>query len=72
MPKLPIVKPKQIVSVLKRADFILIRKKGSHKQFKRGNLLVTVPVHNKDLNPTTLKSILRQAKMTVEELIELL
>ena len=53
MPKLPIVKPKQIVSVLKRADFILIRKKGSHKQFKRGNLLVTVPVHNKDLNPTT-------------------
>jgi len=72
MPKLPIVKPKQIVAVLKRSDFIEVRKKGSHIQFKKGNLLVTVPMHNRDLNPTTLKSILRQAKMPIKEFLELL
>lgn len=72
MPKLPVVKASQLIKVLKKLDFIEVRQKGSHIQMKRGNLLVTVPFHNRDLNPATLKSILRQAKMNVEELIELL
>jgi len=34
---------------------------------------VTVPVHgNRDLPPGTLKSILQQAGLTVDELVELL
>ncbi|MBM4165861.1 MAG: addiction module toxin, HicA family [Ignavibacteria bacterium] len=72
MSKLPVVKPKEIVSTLKRNGFIELRSKGNHLQLKKGNLLVTVPMHNKDLNPETLKSILRQAKVEVEELKELL
>lgn len=72
MPKLPVVKPKQILKVLKRVDFVEVRRKGSHIQFKKGNLLVTVPMHSKNLNPNTLKSILRQSKITVEELRDLL
>jgi predicted RNA binding protein YcfA (HicA-like mRNA interferase family) len=68
MPKLPIVKPKEIIKALKKIDFIEVRKKGSHVQMKKGNLLVTVPFHNKDLNPTTLKSILRQARITIGNL----
>jgi predicted RNA binding protein YcfA (HicA-like mRNA interferase family) len=55
MPKLPILKPRQV------------RQKGSHVQFKRGNLLVTVPNHSGDINPQVLKSILRQAQMSEEE-----
>lgn len=72
MPKLPVVKPERLIKALKKIDFIEVRQKGSHIQMKRGNLLVTVPFHNKDLNPTTLKSILRQAKISTEELLEVL
>ncbi|MGC8890964.1 MAG: type II toxin-antitoxin system HicA family toxin, partial [bacterium] len=53
---------------LQRLGFIVVRSKGSHLQLKKGNLLVTVPIHNKDLKPETLRSILRQAKITIEEL----
>lgn len=72
MPKLPVLSPKQIIKILLGIGFIEIRRKGSHVQLKKGNLLVTVPYHNRDLNIGTLKSILRQAKLTVDELVELL
>lgn len=72
MSKLPVVKPKEIIKALRKLDFIEVRQKGSHIQMKKGNLLVTVPFHHRDLNSTTLKSILRQAKITIDELIEVL
>jgi len=50
--------------------FYEVRQTGSHLQLKRGNLLVTVPMHAGDLNPFVLKSILRQAHLSVEELKE--
>ena len=72
MPKLPSVKPNEIVSILSKIGFYKVRQKGSHLQMKRGNLLVTVPMHSGDLNPGTLKSILRQTKLNDEEFLELL
>lgn len=72
MPKLPSLKAREVISALQRAGFHLVRQHGSHAQFKKGNLLVTVPVHPGDLHPTTLRSILRQARMTPEELQKLL
>ncbi len=72
MPKLPALKPQQVVRALERAGFYQVRQRGSHVQYKKGNLLVTVPIHPGDLNPATLRSILRQARMTVDELLELL
>lgn len=68
MPKLPIIKPRKILKVLYKMGFIEVRSKGSHLQLKKGNLLVTVPMHNNDLKPETLKSILRQARISIEEL----
>ena len=72
MPKLPVLKPRQVAAALEKAGFRQVRQKGSHIQFKRGNLLVTVPSHPGDLNPQVLKSILRQAQMSAEELANLL
>jgi predicted RNA binding protein YcfA (HicA-like mRNA interferase family) len=72
MPKLPVLKPRQVIAALEKAGFRLVRQKGSHIQFKRGNLLVTVPNHPGDLNPNVLKSILRQAQMSAEEFEALL
>ena len=68
MPKLSVLKPTEVVRVLQRLGFVVVRSKGSHLQLKKGNLLVTIPIHNKDLKPETLKSILRQAKISIEEL----
>jgi predicted RNA binding protein YcfA (HicA-like mRNA interferase family) len=70
MPKLPVLKPRQVIAALERAGFRQVRQRGSHLQFKRGNLLVTVPNHSGDLNPQVLKSILRQAQMSEMEFVE--
>lgn len=67
MPKLPIIKPRKILKILYRIGFIEVRSKGSHLQLKKGNLLVTIPMHKKDLKQETLKSILRQARISIEE-----
>ena len=72
MPKFPSIKPGEIVKVLKKAGFYEVRSKGSHLQLKKGNLLVTVPMHHKDLKIETLKSILRQSKMSIDEIMDLL
>ena len=72
MPKLHVIKPAEILKALKKIEFVEVRRKGSHIQLKKGNLLVTVPFHNKDLNSNTLKSILRQARITIDELNEIL
>ena len=37
---------------------------------EKGNLQVTVPMHTGDLNPVVLRSILRQAHLTIEDLNE--
>lgn len=68
MPDLPVVKPRAVIKALQKAGFILIRTKGSHCQLKKANLLVTVPLHNRDLQKSTLASILRQARISIEEL----
>ncbi|MBI4312531.1 MAG: type II toxin-antitoxin system HicA family toxin [Chloroflexi bacterium] len=68
MPDLPALKPREVISALERAGFYRIRQKGSHIQLRKGHLLVTVPFHGVDLSPGTLRSILRQARMSPEDL----
>jgi predicted RNA binding protein YcfA (HicA-like mRNA interferase family) len=68
VPRLPVLRSRQVLAALERAGFYVVRQRGSHLQLKKGNLLVTVPIHGGDLRPETLRSILRQAKMTVQEL----
>jgi len=74
MTRMPRVTGKRVVSALKRAGFVVVRVTGSHYHLhKPGSQLVTVPVHaGETLSPMVLKSILEQADLTVEELLELL
>jgi predicted RNA binding protein YcfA (HicA-like mRNA interferase family) len=60
-----------VMSALEKAGFRQVRQRGSHVQFKRGNLLVTVPNHPGDLNPQVMRSILRQSQLTQEEFLAL-
>lgn len=62
------IKPRRIIKVLEQKGFNFIRQKGSHRLYRKGNLRVTVPYHNKDLKPGTLRSILRQSGIKKEEL----
>ncbi len=68
MPKYPVSKPKEVISALKRMGFEVIRSSGSHIHLKRNENFVTEPYHNRDLRIKTLKSIIQQACISVEEL----
>jgi len=37
MPKLPVLKLRQVIAALEKAGFRQVRQKGSHLQFKRGS-----------------------------------
>ena len=71
-PKLPTLNPKRVIKVLERNGFSIHRISGSHYILKKERLRVTVPYHNKDLKPGTLKSIIERAGFTVEEFLDLL
>jgi len=73
-PRLPRVTAAQAIRVLEKLNFRLVRQSGSHKIFKNASgKRVTVPHHSgKILHPKVLKSILRDAGLSVEEFRRLL
>lgn len=76
MTKSPRVTAKQIVSALQKADFIILRQKGSHLIMRHQTDLsrrCIVPLHGaKTIKPGTFHSILNGANISVEEFIDLL
>ncbi len=75
MPKLPRLSGAQLVRALKRLGFATIRQRGSHlllkKSTEEGEIGCVVPMH-RELATGTLHGILHQAKVTPEELREML
>ncbi len=59
MPKQPVLTPRELIRALERAGFRFIRPKGSHRLYSKDNYRVTIPYHNKDLKPKTLKHIIK-------------
>ena len=72
--KLPRVTAVNVMKVLKRIGFFPARQSGSHKIYKnKEGKRVTVPYHaGKIIHPKVLKSILRDADLTVEKFKELM
>ena len=70
--KLPKITAKEIITVLEKAGFALVRQSGSHKIYKSAdNKRATIPFHSgKILHPKVLKSILKDAAITIEKLKE--
>jgi predicted RNA binding protein YcfA (HicA-like mRNA interferase family) len=72
-PRLPILKPREVLRALLKAGFEIHHQTGSHAQLRnptKPHLRVTVPRHDRfDLPAPVLKSILRQAEMTVDEFL---
>ena len=73
MPRLPVISGGQAVKALQLAGWRVDRQRGSHVVLlKAGHIAsLSVPQH-KELAPGTLRSLLRDADITVEELLRLL
>jgi len=69
--KYPILKPNEIISALSKRGFTFKSQKGSHAKYTNGNCTVIIPMHD-TIARGTLKSILIQAKIEIEEFLSLL
>ncbi|MGB6199620.1 MAG: type II toxin-antitoxin system HicA family toxin [Candidatus Acidiferrales bacterium] len=74
MPRLPRLTAREIVAVLEKLGFSLARQSGSPIIYKNvSGKRVTVPFHaSRILHPKVLKSILRDADLSIENLEKLL
>jgi len=74
--RLPAVDGRSVVRALERAGFTVVRTAGSHVRLVHSadpSRQTTVPVHKgRDLPRGTLRDIIAQAGMTVDEFLELL
>ena len=68
--KYPILKPKEIISVLSKKGFYFKSQKGSHVKYTNGKHTVIIPKHD-TVARGTLKSILIQANIELNEFLEL-
>ena len=73
MSKLPIISARECIKALEKIDFYVRRQRGSHIIMRRDDpyAMVVVPDH-KTLKPGTLRKIIRDAGLTVDEFIDLL
>jgi predicted RNA binding protein YcfA (HicA-like mRNA interferase family) len=73
--KLPVLKPRELISALEKGGFVVVRKsRGSHWQLAHPDgRRVTVPVHKGvDIGPGLLRKILRDAELTIVQLMALM
>jgi len=73
--KLPVISGKEALKALERAGFVVVRQRGSHVRIKKVTsesvIKITIPIHG-TLDRGTLKAIVRNAGLTVEEFVGLL
>ena len=71
-PKLPVISGNELIRVLQKFGYQIVRQKGSHVRLRNESqpqrLPVTVPLH-REIARGTLKSILADASISVEQLI---
>ncbi|MBK7127683.1 MAG: type II toxin-antitoxin system HicA family toxin [Dehalococcoidia bacterium] len=72
MPDLPALKPTEVISALRRAGFTVRRQRGSHALAEMRRRRTVIPIHSRDLSMRTLREVIVQAGLTVEEFLALL
>ena len=75
MSKVPSLSYKKIIAALERDGWIVVRQRGSHirleKRLPDETLKITVPAH-KPVKRSTLAKILKQAKVGLDNFLDLL
>ncbi|MDH7512875.1 MAG: type II toxin-antitoxin system HicA family toxin [Clostridiales bacterium] len=74
MSRLPVLSGEELIEILQRAGFRVVRQRGSHAFLKHDNRRVTVvPVHKgQDLDRGLLRKILRDINLSTDEFFALL
>ena len=69
MPKTPVLTARKVVKILKKHGFVMKRQTGSHRTFSnlKSKKLTVVPMHRGDLAIGTLKSIVKQAGLILDD-----
>ncbi len=72
--RLPAVRPREVVRALERAGWEVHRQRGSHLSMKKegSRFLVTVPMHQRDVPKGTLRGIIEDAGLSIDEFVVLL
>ena len=74
-PKLPVISGDELIRALGSFGYVAVRQKGSHVRLRHPNdphrLPVTVPLH-KEIAFGTLRRILRDASISVDQLLSAL
>ena len=71
-PALPVLSGAQAAAALQKGGFAQVSQRGSHVKLRaQGGRVVIVPMH-RELAIGTLRSVIRQSGLTVEEFLNLL
>jgi predicted RNA binding protein YcfA (HicA-like mRNA interferase family) len=72
VPKLPVLRPQEVVTRLLALGFVEVRQRGSHKQFRHADGRgTTVPFHKgQDISPLLLRKVAQDIGITAEELVK--
>lgn len=72
MGNIPVLKPQEVVRMLENLEFVEVRQKGSHKQFRHEDgRATTVPFHKgRDISPNLLRQIASDIELTIEEMLK--
>lgn len=68
--KLPKLTAKEIIKLIEKNGFVLVRQSGGHRIYRNSKgVRITVPFHsNKILHPKIIKSVFRDAEIKEEDL----
>ncbi|MEO6196743.1 MAG: type II toxin-antitoxin system HicA family toxin [Dehalococcoidia bacterium] len=73
MPPLPLTSGREVVAAFEKAGFTVARQRGSHIIMTKPGWAVTLSVpDHRQLRAGTLRSLIRQAGLTVDEFVSLL
>jgi predicted RNA binding protein YcfA (HicA-like mRNA interferase family) len=67
----PVLKPREVESILLALGFVLVRQRGSHRQYRDADgRATTVPFHaSHDISPSLLRKIARDIGLTLEQFL---
>jgi len=71
MGNIPVLKPQEVLRLLERMGFVVVRQRGSHIQLRHEDgRATTVPMHKgRDISPSLLRKIASDIRLTIDELL---
>jgi len=72
VPRVPVLKPREVAGILLRCGFVLVRQRGSHCQFRHPDgRCTTVPFHaGRDVSPRLLRQIAKDIGVPLDSFLE--